>query len=137
MENKVVGFIPKILFKIFLYLKERFDPKKPIPEEEKITIEICSKLIDLSGSKLTIAPISNKRFIKNSEKKIFIVIENNSISLVNDIYNHSVYVTNDELYHELCKKFDECLDNERLRLENEIKNNIEHSLQEILIRIQN
>ena len=137
MENKVVGFLPKILYKIFLFLKERFDPKKPIPDEEKITLEICNKLIENPKTKLTIAPISNKRFLKNEEKKIFVVIESNSINLVNDIYNHSVYITNTESYLELCNKFDECLDEERLKLENEIKNNIEHSLQEILKRLDN
>ena len=74
MENKVVGYIPRLLFKIYLTLKERFDPSFPIPEEEKITIENCKKLISDPDSKLTFAPISGKRFIKNESKNMFVVI---------------------------------------------------------------
>ena len=58
MENKVVGYIPRLLFKIYLNLKERFDPTQPVPVEEKITVEICKKLIFDSESELTFAPIS-------------------------------------------------------------------------------
>jgi hypothetical protein len=132
MDTKVVGIIPKILFKIFLYLKDKFDPKIPIPEEEKITFEICKKLIQDPKSKLTNAPISNKRFIKNQEKGIFVVIENNTIILVNHIYSHSVFASDTDSYSKLCQDFDKYLDDERLRLENEIKNNLKNSLQEIL-----
>ena len=64
-----MGYIPRLLFKIYLNLKERFDPTPPIPEEERITVEICKKLINDPDSELTYAPISAKRFIKNESKK--------------------------------------------------------------------
>jgi hypothetical protein len=131
-RKEVVGFIPSLLFKLFLYLKDKFDPKQPIPEEEKITFQICQKLIQDPKSKLTIAPISNKRFIKNEEKNIFVVFETNTINLVNHIYSHSVYVSDVETFQDLKDSFDKYLDKERLKLEDEIKNNIKNTLQEIL-----
>lgn len=135
MENKVVGFIPKLLFRVFLALKEKFDPKQPVPVDEKITFEICRKLLDETDSKLTLAPLSNKRFIKNESKDMFVVIHEHSVKLINHIYSYSVYISNSDFYTELVKKFDQKLDDERMKLEIEINNNINHSLEEILKKL--
>ena len=135
MENKVVGFIPKLLYKVFLTLKEKFDPKLPVPEDEKITIEICRKILEDSNSKLTLAPLSNKRFIKNESKDMFIVFHEHSVKLINHIYSYSVYISNTDSYRELVDKFDKVLDSERLKLETEINKNIHHSLEEILKKL--
>lgn len=132
MKNKVVGFIPKILFKIFLSLKDKFDPQVPIPEEERITVEICKKLIVDPSSKLTYAPLAKKRFIKNEEKDMYVVIQDHTINLINHVYSYSIYVSSTEEYENIKNKFDEILDNERLKLEDEIKFNIQHSLELIL-----
>lgn len=132
MDKKVVGFVPRILYKIFLSLKEKFDPKLPVPEEEKITVEICMKLLEDSSSKLTFAPLSNKRFIKNVEKDMYVVIYQHSINLINHVYSYSIYLSDSESYISLIEKFDSILDAERLKLEDEIKTNIKHSLENIL-----
>lgn len=135
MENKVVGFIPKLLYKLFLSLKEKFDPSQPVPQEEKITIEICKKLLDDPNSKLTFAPLAEKRFIKNEEKDMFVVIHEHTINLINHVYSYSIYVSNTSEYHELVGKFNQVLDRERLKLEDEIKLNIQHSLEQILNKL--
>ena len=135
MENKVVGYIPRLLFKIYLNLKERFDPTPPVPEEEKITIDICSKLLDAPNSKLTIAPLVNKRFVKNKEKDMYIVIHEHTINLINHVYSYSIYVSDSQSYVDIVNKFDKMLDEERLKLEEEIKNNIQHSLSSILNKL--
>ena len=135
MENKVVGYIPRLLFKIYLSLKERFDPTPPIPEEEKITIDICSKLLDDPNSKLTIAPLVNKRFVKNKEKDMYLVIHEHTINLINHVYSYSIYVSDSQSYVDIVNKFDKMLDEERLKLEEEIKNNIQHSLSSILNKL--
>jgi hypothetical protein len=135
MENKVVGYIPRLLFKIYLSLKERFDPTLPIPEEEKITVEICKKLIVDPQSKLTFAPISGKRFIKNENKNMFVVIESHTINLINHVYSYSVYLSSQNDYKEIIQSFDGVLENKRQSLENEIRSNIQHSLQTILKKL--
>ena len=135
MNTKVVGLIPNLLFKIFLALKEKFDQKLPVPSDEKITLEICAKLLEDSDSKLTLAPISNKRFIKNESKDMFIVIHEHSVKLINHIYSYSVYISDSESYNEIIEKFDKIIDDERMKLENEINNNINHSLEEILKKL--
>ena len=131
MENKVVGYIPKILYRFYLYLKNRFDPPKPVPEEEQICYNICKKLIRNDESKLTLAPLSNKRFIKNDDKSMFIVIENRVIMLINHIYSYTVYCENDEGFLEMVREFDQKMEYKRQELESEIKSNIQHSLKKI------
>lgn len=135
MENKVVGYIPRLLFKIYLNLKERFDPTPPIPEEEKISVEICKKLILDPDSELTFTPISGKRFIKNESKNMFIVIEHHTINLINHVYSYSIYLSSLSDYKEIIQSFDGILENKRQSLEDEIRSNIQHSLQTILKKL--
>jgi hypothetical protein len=135
MENKVVGYIPRLLFKIYLSLKERFDPTPPIPEEERITVEICKKLINDPDSELTYAPISAKRFIKNESKSMFVVIEHHTINLINHVYSYSVYLSKNSDYNEIIGGFDKILEVKRQSLEDEITSNIQHSLQTILKKL--
>ena len=135
MENKVVGYIPRLLWKIYLNLKERFDPTPPIPEEERITVEICKKLINDPESELTYAPISAKRFIKNESKSMFVVIEHHTINLINHVYSYSVYLSKNSDYNEIVGSFDKILENKRQSLEDEITSNIQHSLQTILKKL--
>lgn len=133
MEKKdVVGYIPKLLYKFYLKLKDKFDPPKEVTPEEHYCIEICKKLIQEENSKLTIAPVSNKRYIKNDDKSMFIVIESGTIMLINHVYSYSVYCENGTNYHELVKMFDETVERKRNELEKEIKSNIQHSLKRIL-----
>jgi hypothetical protein len=134
-NNEIVGYIPKILFKIYLYLKSKFDPKRPVEEEESICYEICKKLISLKDSQLTIAPISNKRYIKNDNQKMFIVIENRMVTLINHIYSHNVYFENDEYLTEINQLIDQEIDRKRIELEKEIESNIKHSLKNILNKL--
>jgi len=135
MENKVVGYIPRLLFKIYLNLKERFDPTPPIPEEERITVEICKRLINDPESELTYALISAKRFIKNESKSMFVVIEHHTINLINHVYSYSVYLSKNSDYNEIIGGFDKILEDKRQSLEDEITSNIQHSLQTILKKL--
>jgi len=118
-----------------LSLKERFDPTPPIPEEERITVEICKKLINDPESELTYAPISAKRFIKNESKSMFVVIEHHTINLINHVYSYSVYLSKNSDYNEIVGGFDKILENKRQSLEDEITSNIQHSLQTILKKL--
>jgi hypothetical protein len=134
-ENKVAGYIPKLLFRVYLNLKEKFDPIPPPKEEEIFCVEICEKLIENTTSKLTIAPISNKRFIKNDEKDMFVVISNRQISIINHVYSYNVYIESDVLYNKILNNFDKVVEQKRQELEDEIKNNIKHSLKNILTKV--
>jgi hypothetical protein len=121
-----------ILHKFYLRLKHKFDPPRKISEEEKFCYDICEKLINNPQSKLTIAPLSNKRYIKNDDSSMFIVIADGGIMLINHVYSYNIYCEYDENYNELIRMFDNEVEKKRLQLEVEIKSNIQHSLKKIL-----
>ena len=128
--------LSKLLFKIYLYLKERFDPTQPATVEETFCTDICLSLIEMENSRLTYAPISNKRFIKNDSKGIFVVIDHRMINLINHVYGYNIMIEDDELYKSIIEKFDGVLEAKRLELEAEMKANIKHSLQTILDKLK-
>lgn len=135
MEQKIVGYIPKLLYKLYLSLKDKFDPRPPITQEEQYSVDICNKLIDNEHSQLTLAPKSFKRFIRNDDLDMFIVVHNRTINLINHVYSYSVYVESETLYSGLIDKFDSELERRREELETQITNNIQHSLKNILEKI--
>ena len=136
MRNKeIVGYVPKLLFKLYLSLKEKFDPRPPITQEEQFSIDICNELISRKTSKLNFAPKSTKRIIKNDEYNMFIVINNSTIHLINHVYSYSVYIESSDLYSNLLEIFDSELERRREELELEITSNIQHSLKNILQKL--
>ena len=135
MENKVVGYVPRLLFKIYLNLKDKFDPKPKVTDEEIFASEICKKLITNPTSELIISPISHKRIIKNEEKNMYVVMESYTIHLINHVYSYSVYLQDTSKFTELTQKFDKVLEDRREVLESEIRKNIQHSLSNILDKL--
>ena len=135
MENKVVGYIPRLLFNIYLNLKDRFDPKPNVTEEEIFAADICEKLINNPSSELTFSPISHKRIIKNEAKSMYIVMESYTIHLINHVYSYSVYLQDTSKFTALTQKFDKILEDKREVLESEIRKNIQHSLRNILEKL--
>lgn len=136
MKTNVVGYIPKLLYKIYLYLQEKFDPKPPITDEEKFCLEITKKLILKDNSVLTLAPLSQKRFIKNNELQMFIMIENRVINIINHIYSYTLVIEDVDAYQEVINQFDDKLDSIRLSLETEFRTNVQSSLKNILESIR-
>jgi hypothetical protein len=134
-KPKVVGMISKILFKFYIYLKEKFDPRYPTTEEEIYCSNICLTLIDSSDSYLTISPISNKRFIKNENKEIFVIINNREITLINHVYGYNLMMEDENMYQNIIQKFDLTLEQKRQKFENEMRDNVRHSLKTILEKI--
>jgi len=124
-----------LLHRFYLYLKNKFDPTPPPKEEELYAVEICKKLIMNINSKLTNAPISFKRFIKNDENNMFIVINNRTITLINHVYSYNIFIEDDNNYSDICMLFDNEVEKRREEIETEIKNNIQHSLKEILRKV--
>lgn len=135
MNKPVVGYISRLLFRVYLTLKEKFDPRPIITKEEQSSLDICYELISKPSSYLYYAPKSIKRIIKNDEFDMFIVISNHVIHLINHVYSYSVYIENQDLYSNLLDNFDSELEKRREVLEKEITNNIQHSLQSILQKL--
>lgn len=126
----------KPLFRLYLYLRDKFNPKPIISNEERYAISIAKNLISLEDSILYIAPISSKRFIRNDSKHIYVVIDIRNVLIINHTYSYSVYIESDDLYFQLVSWFDQTLEKKRIEFEQEIKKNIQHSLKNILENLQ-
>ena len=131
-NKKTFGYLTRILYRFYLKLKDRFDVGPKPTDEEKYCVQICAKLLDNNASKLTLAPLSESRFIVNEEKQMFVVINNHTINITNHVYSYTVYIQDHSAYSKLVKKFDSILEEERLSIQNEIRRNIKHSLETIL-----
>ena len=131
-KTRPFGYLTRILYKFYLKLKDKFDTGPKITDEEKYGVQICNKLLDLPTSKLTYAPISDKRYLINETKSMYVIISNHTINITNHIYSYSIYIQEISSYNKIIKKFDAILENDRVRIEEEIEHNIKHSLQTIL-----
>jgi hypothetical protein len=121
-----------ILFKIFLYLKNKFDPKEVIPEEVETCVNIVLKVLDFEGTELIFSPVSHKRFIINDNRGMAITIQNRDVHIINHVYSYTIFVENNECYVKIIKKFNEISEIKRIELEKKLSNNIKHSLTKIL-----
>jgi hypothetical protein len=134
-KYEVVGFIPKLLFRIFLFLKDKFDPKAQITDEERFARQICDKMIIHPDSKLNFSPLTSKRIIKNETLNMYIVMENYTVHVINHVYSYSVYFQDSSAFKELIDSFDQVMEKRREILETEIRSNIQHSLKKILDKL--
>lgn len=94
-------------------------------------ISICKKLIDKPDSQLLITPLSNKKYIYNAVNSIFITIEGNTVNVINHKYSYTISIQ-DKSKEEIVNHFNIVLENQRLKMEEEITSNIKHSLKNIL-----
>lgn len=108
---------------------------KETSEYEQTCSSICRKLMRLPKTTLGIAPLSDKRYIINKELGMFVILIDNRVELTNHVYHYVVNL--DRLaFKKLCDIFDNKLEKIRNEYENEIKSQIEHSLNGILKKLE-
>lgn len=105
-------------------------------QNEKLAFSICRKLMTDEESVLMIAPLSNKKYIKNENENIFVVINPSikEIMIINHVYSYTIFCE-DRKFEKLIRFFDNQLEKRKIDLENEIMSNIKHSLENIYHRI--
>lgn len=109
--------------------------QKKISETEKICISICRNLITNPNSKFLLAPVSGKRYIKNSDLELFVILNDRNISITNHIYHYDV-VVQDRNWFRLINMYDLKVESIRLEYENEIMSQIENSLNKIQQKVR-
>jgi len=113
-----------------------FRRKTKIPEEAKseYTYEfmaIHKKLIKDKETELLIAPISAKRYLKNENFGITIVLHKRNAEIINHVYSYSIHL-DDKSWEKVDREFDEELEKRSEEFEVEITANIKKSLKNIL-----
>jgi hypothetical protein len=120
--------------KSFIKLKRLSTPPVERSAYERDCIAICKKLIDLDDTILLLTPLSDKRYIRNEEHEIFVILEGYNVKVINHVYSYTVYLEQDS-WRNIISIFDNEVERRRLVFEKEITSNIKHSLQNILEKI--
>jgi hypothetical protein len=107
----------------------------PLGPNERLCKSICHKLINQDDSKFLIAPISGKRYIKNSRLGLFIILDDKRISITNHVYHYDVSL-NEREWDRLSKMYDNKTEKIRQDFEKEMVSQIKNSLNSILEKIQ-
>jgi len=108
--------------KLYLKMESRY---------EIIALKICMNLIDDESSELLMTPITNKRYIKNESKNLFVTIDSVNVNIVNDHCAYTVFM-NEFLHGKLVDRFNEKIELKRSMMEKKITQNIKYSLRGIL-----
>ena len=106
-------------------------------EHENISANICRKLMSKENTRFSIAPLSEKRYIINEDLGMFIILEpyGRTMELTNHVYHYSVRMS-EKTFKSITHIFDNKLEAIRLKYEEEIKEQIEHSLHIVLDKLQ-
>jgi hypothetical protein len=124
----------RLIQKGFIKLKRLSNPQLERSAHERDCISICKKLINLENTILLLTPLSDKRYIRNEEHEIFVILENYNVKVINHVYSYTVYLEQDS-WRKIISIFDNEVERRRLVFEKEITSNIKHSLQNILHKI--
>lgn len=136
MSRFIKRICKRLLIKFLLWTRNNstFNHKRELTKNEIICITICKKLINHPDSKFLIAPLSNKRYIKNQTLDLFIVLEDTQISITNHLYHYDVSIPNQE-WKKITNRYDYKTEKIRQDYENEMKSQIVHSLSSILDKV--
>lgn len=119
--------------KLYISYKRVFDPN-PIPKKDPQQTSlylICKKIIENESTTLQIAPLSGKRYIRQEEGNLFIIVSKETIEIINHIYSYIIPM-NSHVLRKINKMFDSKMEEIRNNMEKEIKNNIQKSLSQLL-----
>lgn len=108
--------------------------KTELNDNIKTCLKICRRLIKDNNSKFLIAPISGKKYIKNSELGLFVILDGGKVSITNHVYHYDIFLEFKE-WEKISNMFDSRVETDRQKYENEIRSQIEFSLQTILDKV--
>jgi hypothetical protein len=131
----IASFFRRRYAKMKIWLKKQSQiNQRENYENEKIVLTICRKLINHPTSKFLIAPLSGKRYIKNTDLELFIIIDYNKISVTNHVYHYDVFLKQEDLTR-VTRMYDNRTERDREVYEMEIRSQIVYSLSNVLNKI--
>ena len=113
----------------------RSEKEIKIAETEKICMSICRNLITNSNSKFLLAPVSGKRYIKNVDLDLFVILNDRNVSITNHVYHYDVKLE-DRNWFRLINMYDLKVEAIRLEYEQDIMSQIENSLYRIQEKVK-
>lgn len=129
----------RIKLRLFLWHKKSALMKtyqEEVASYEKTCFKICLKLISNPNSEFMIAPMSEKRYIRNEKFQMFITMDFGRIEITNHVFNYNVRLSQRD-WQRLVYIFDTETEKRRSEMEHEVNSQIKNSLYTVLERISN
>jgi len=123
----------RLTFHYYKWIKQRpldqkLDPE--IKEFQKTCFHICRKLINQKDSELILAPITEKRIVKNERLGIYLTIQNQQAFVTNHVYHYSI-ILEPRTCERVVYLFNHEIERRRKSYEVVINGQISHSLNDI------
>lgn len=128
------GKLRRLIRKTGVKVARILDPEK-MPDQNKKefgreSFSICKKLISKQESTLLVSPISGKRYIKSEDSNLYVIIDRTMVTIVNHSYSYNIQLDTHG-YHRIVTVFDSEVERRREKMEQEIRSNVKHSLEQI------
>ena len=139
MRKYIQRFIKRLKLRFYLkFINTDIAPRheEEITPYEKVCFKICLKLINHSDSEFMIAPVSNKKYIKNDTLKIFLSFIDNKVELTNHVYHYEVRLSQRD-WVRLNYIYDRETEKRRVNMETQVNSQIKTSLYDVLRNISN
>ena len=94
------------------------------------------KVINHKNTDFMIAPLSDKKYLKNDELDIFITFSDRRVDITNHVYHYNVKLS-DRDWSRLNFIFDNETDKRRIDMEYQVNSQIKNSLTNVLEKISN
>lgn len=95
---------------------------------------ICRKLIHSEDSELIIAPISDKKYIRNDRLGIFVTMDGGQVTVTNHTYSYFIKLSKSQ-WDKLITYFRKEMELRAMNIEKELETQINHSLDNIYSKI--
>lgn len=136
MEKLIKRIVKRIYVKWLMWNRNNTTKEdKRISDTQKMCMSIARSLITHPESKFLMAPLSGKRYIKNTDLDLFCILDHGTISITNHIYHYDV-VVNDRNWERLSKMYDGKVETIRQEYEDQIMSQISHSLENIIKKVK-
>lgn len=103
-------------------------------EAEKDAAVIFRKMIKDIDSELLMSPISQKKYVRNEETRILLILDNYELTVINHVFSYNIRISQ-RTNRSLTDAFNVELEKRRLEMENGFKENVKHSLKTIITKI--
>ena len=131
MTQKIQHKLKRFIQKQGIKIQKITDPTRLVKSQhEKECVDICKKLIPLKETKLLITPLCPKKYIRNDELDIYVIIEGRHVNIINHVYSYSLVMEGRGM-EIIMNMFNQELEFRREEFEKEITSNIKHSLKTI------
>ena len=133
MVEMIRRFFKRLYVRYLIWLKysKWGSETNELNPNERLCKSICHRLINQPDSKFLIAPISGKRYIKNNRLELFVILDDRRVSVTNHVYHYDV-VLSERDWDRISLMYDNKTEKIRQEFENDMKSQIQNSLQKII-----